>query len=307
MSSPLPPDGIASAATICVGASSVTRLGDDDVGGQHDLVAGLVEEAPAVVDLVGLEQRVADVVPLRGQEGEAHPAADEQPVDLGQQRLDHRELVADLRAAEHDDVRALRVAGQPAQHRQLVADEVAAVVRQQFGDVVDRGVLAVHGAERVLTNAPPSSSPPVRNSRQRANVAPLGVVLARLARVEPDVLEQQQLAVLQVGRRAAGRSRRRCRARTRPAGRAAGRAGRRPGCSEYCGSGAPFGRPRCAATITRAPWSSSRVSTGSDARIRPSSVTLPSWIGTLRSERTRMRRPLTPCLIRSSSVFMRSA
>ena len=72
----------------------------------------------------------------------------------------------------------------------------------------------------------------------------------------------------------------------------------------YCGSGAPLGRPRCAATMTRAPWSSSLVSTGRDARTRPSSVTFPSLIGTLRSDRTRTRRPWTPCLISSSRVRM---
>ena len=125
------------------------------------------------------------------------------------------------------------------------------------------------------TNAPPSSSPPVRNSRQRANSQSLVVVLARLARVEPDVLEQQQLAVLEVLRRGCARSRRPCRA-ANSTGRPSSCASRSAtGPSVYFGSGAPFGRPRCAATITRAPWSSSLVSTGRDARTRPSSVTLP--------------------------------
>src|SRR3978361_1502537 len=61
--------------------------------------------------------------------------------------------------------------------------------------------------------------------------------------------------------------------------------------------------------MTRAPWPSSFTSTGSDARIRPSSVTtgvssLDS--GTFRSQRTRTRRPATPTLIRSSTVRIRS-
>ena len=51
-----------------------------------------------------------DAVALRGEEREAHAAADEQPVDLGQQRLDDGQLVADLRAAEHDHVGPVRVA-----------------------------------------------------------------------------------------------------------------------------------------------------------------------------------------------------
>ena len=137
--------------TVSVSASSLISARHDDVGRQHDLVAVLGEEPLAVVDLVVLEQRVADLVALRLEEGEAHPAADEQPVDLGQQRLDDRELVADLRPAEHDDVRAASASPVSSlQHLQLVAHEVAAVVRQQRGDVVDRGVLAVHRAERVL-------------------------------------------------------------------------------------------------------------------------------------------------------------
>ena len=99
--------------TTWVFASSLISVGDHDVGRQHDLAAGVGQQPAAGLDLVGLEQRVADLVALRGQEGEAHPTADEQPVDLRQQRVDHGQLVADLAAAEHDDVGPLRVAGQP--------------------------------------------------------------------------------------------------------------------------------------------------------------------------------------------------
>ena len=87
----------------------------------------MLEQPGAVVDLVGLEQRVADLVAQRGQEGEAHAAADQQLVDLGQQRVDDGQLVADLAAAEHHDVRTAGLAGELAQHRQLVAHQVAAV------------------------------------------------------------------------------------------------------------------------------------------------------------------------------------
>src|SRR6476660_4726185 len=58
--------------------------------------------------------------------------------------------------------------------------------------------------------------------------------------------------------------------------------------------------------MTRAPWSSSFVHTGNDARTRPSSVTRarsPSYArGTFRSLRTRIRRPRTPTRTRSSTV-----
>ena len=44
-------------------------------------LAGLAEQRAARVDLVGLEQRVADPVALGGEEREAHPAADDELVD----------------------------------------------------------------------------------------------------------------------------------------------------------------------------------------------------------------------------------
>ena len=211
----------------------------------------------------------ADLVALGLEEGEAHAAADEQPVDLGQQRLDHGQLVGDLGAAEHHHVRPLGLAGQPRQHLDLAQHQPAGVVRQQRRHVVDAGVLAVHRAERVVD---------VRVAERGELVgegAPLGVVLAGLARVEAQVLQQRHLAVGRARPRWRGRSRRPCRWRTRPARRAARRAARRPAPGVYFGSGAPFGRPRCEQTTTRAPASRSASSVGSTARIRPSSVIAP--------------------------------
>ena len=71
-------------------------------------LGGLVEIAADRVELVGLEQALADLVPLRLEEREDHAAADQQLVGLGQQVVDDAELVGDLRAAEHDRVRPLR-------------------------------------------------------------------------------------------------------------------------------------------------------------------------------------------------------
>jgi hypothetical protein len=173
-------------------------VGDHDVDRQDDLVAGLVEEPLAVADLILLEQRATDFVTLRREEREAHPAADQQPVDLRQQRLDDGELVAHLGAAEHDDVRTFRLAGQLLEHLELVTDEVAAVVRQHGRDVVDRCVLAVHRAERVLDEGATLVVATGEEGETAGELGPLMVVLARLARVEPDVLEKQQLAVLEV-------------------------------------------------------------------------------------------------------------
>ena len=140
-----------------------------------------------------LEQALADLVALRGQEGEDHPAADQDPVGLAEQRVDDAELVGDLRAAEHDRVRPRDVVGQPRQHLDLGRDQPAGGVRQPLGDVDDGGVLAVHGTEAVGD---------VRAvlAHQRGELvgerAALGVVLGGLARVEAQVLEQHQAAVL---------------------------------------------------------------------------------------------------------------
>src|SRR2546429_424985 len=85
-----------------------TELGDRQAGGQGDLAGG--EQLAPVAELALLRQRVTAPVALRLEEREAHAAADEQPVHLRQQRLDHGQLAGALRPAEHDQVRAGRVA-----------------------------------------------------------------------------------------------------------------------------------------------------------------------------------------------------
>ena len=85
----------------------------DDVDRQHELDAlgrGLLDVAANGVELVLLEQALADLVALGLEEGEDHAAADEQPVDRAEQVVDDAELVGDLGAAEHDDVGPLGVA-----------------------------------------------------------------------------------------------------------------------------------------------------------------------------------------------------
>ena len=165
------------------------------------------------------------------------------------------------------------VAGQLAQHLDLAQHQPAGVVRQQRGHVVDAGVLAVHGAEGVVHIG--------RRRRRRAagERGPLGLVLAGLARVEAQVLQQRDLAVTELRHGRLSPSRRRCRWRRRPGSRAARPRRAATGCSVYFGSGAPFGRPRCDTTMTRAPASRSAVIVGRTARIRPSSVISPSVEG----------------------------
>ena len=77
MSRPFQPSGIASTPHVrAASASAVIVRRDDDVG-RDRAIAGPCEQLAAVVDLVGLDERVADVCALRGEERERHRAADE--------------------------------------------------------------------------------------------------------------------------------------------------------------------------------------------------------------------------------------
>ena len=146
MSRPIWSAGISSAGTTRLAASRRRPElgGDHDVGRQHDLarrLLGPLEVAPAGVDLVLLEQALADLVALGLEEGEHHAAADQQPVGLAEQVVDDAELVGDLGAAEHHDVGPLRVLGEPAQHVDLGGDQAAHGVRQPLRDVVHEACL----------------------------------------------------------------------------------------------------------------------------------------------------------------------
>ena len=231
------------------------------------------------------------------EEGEAHAAADEQLVDLRQQRLDDGELVGDLRTAEDHDIRPLGVAGELRQHVELAQHQAAGVARQQRRHVVHAGVLAVHRAERVVdidvgelrraaaANALRSASSLLvspalkrRFSSSATSPSPSPATAACACSPTVSVANATGLPSSSPSRFATGGS-------------------------VYFGSGAPFGRPRCDTTVTRAPASRSALSVGRTARMRPSSVISSPSSGTFRSARRSTRRPATPSLRRSSSVF----
>jgi hypothetical protein len=259
----------------------------DDVDGQHDLDAGLLratQVVPTRVDAVGVEQALADLVALGREEGEEHAAPDEEAVGGVHEVVDDGELVGDLGAAEHDGIRALGVDGQALEDVDLGGDEATHGGRQSRGDVVDRCLLAVHDAETVGD---------VGVGQGGEGVGELGTLLVDLGglpRVEPQVLEQGDVAV---GQRVDGRA---ALSPTVSVAKATGRPSSsesRPttGAREYLSSGAPLGRPRWAHTMTRAPASARALMVGTEARMRPSSVIVVPSSGTLRSERTRTRLP----------------
>jgi hypothetical protein len=105
--------------------------------------------------------------------------------------FDHRELVGDLRATEHHRVGPHGGLGELAQHLDLGEHEPAGVRRKVERHVVHRRLLAVHHPETVGDEHPP-------RARQRGELTgqrgALVVVLRRLARVEPDVLQHHDIA-----------------------------------------------------------------------------------------------------------------
>ncbi len=99
---------------------------DDDVRRQHQayaLLGGLLDVATRDVELVLLEERLADLVALRLEEREDHPATDQQVVGLVEQVVDHAELVGDLGPAEHHGVGTLGALGQTLEHVDLGLDQ----------------------------------------------------------------------------------------------------------------------------------------------------------------------------------------
>jgi hypothetical protein len=81
----------------------VELVGDDDVGGQHDLHALLLgggHDLGGQLHILVLHQRLASAEALRLEEGEDHAAAQDDHVTLLQQGLDDCDLGGDLGAAD---------------------------------------------------------------------------------------------------------------------------------------------------------------------------------------------------------------
>src|SRR5919198_706424 len=147
-------------------------------------VAG-VEQPARRIEVLLRTQRVADRVPLHGQEREGHRAADEDRVRPLEERLQHADLVRHLRAADDGHERAGRILEDPGERLDLALQQQAGRTRQQAGDALGRRVRAMRRAERVVDIGVGERGQPLGQ---------LGVVL-RLARLEADVLEHHDVAV----------------------------------------------------------------------------------------------------------------
>ena len=158
MSSPRPdaPNGVSSIASArcddVLGVGAELR-GDDDVG----RAARARRRAPrprrgsrCTVSSWSSSSRLAPTLwPWAARKVNSIPPPMSSRVDARQQVRDDAELVADLRAAEHDRVRPLGVLGEAVEHVELRRDQQAGGARQQLGELVDARLLAVHDAEAV--------------------------------------------------------------------------------------------------------------------------------------------------------------
>jgi hypothetical protein len=155
---------------------------------QHDLRPAALK-APRGVHEVGLDQRAPDGLAAREQERVRHRAADHERVGLRGERLEHRELVGDLRTPEDAHERVRGLVAHARERRDLALEQEAGAgvghgARQPLG----ARVRAVRGAEGVVH---------VHVGQPRERRHELRVVLL-LAGVEAQVLEQQRVAVAEL-------------------------------------------------------------------------------------------------------------
>ncbi len=192
MSTPSNPAGIGALAHLRL--KQVVRLRDDVVDRQRDLVPDVHQQRLRGGDFLVGDPRAADVHALRLEERVGHLAADEQVIDLRQQRVDERDLVRHLRPAH--DRRAPAASGSAISPSMIsssfaTSSPTARGLPAAFsaaGTADHAGVLVVvTGAEGVVD---------VHVAERGEFGGELGVVLL-LARVEADVFEQQHVAGLQ--------------------------------------------------------------------------------------------------------------
>ena len=240
--------------------------------------------APASTPVV-LEQRVADLHALRHEEAEAHRAADQDLVGDVEEAVDHPDLVGDLGAAEHDDQRPRRRLDHRAQFDHLALQQQAARSRAGSWRRPRSGVGAVRGAEGVVDvdvrRAPASEPASIGSffvSPGSKRVFSSSTIFAR-----PEAAGGACSTSAPTTFGACVTSTPSSSERRSPTG--ASRELR----VEPCRPAARGAEARTSA----APRSRSSSSVGSAARIRVSSTTSPSFSGTLKSTRTRTRRPAT--------------
>ena len=150
---------------------------------------GVGENLRRQLHLVCLQQRLANLMPLRLEEGVGHASSDDERIHLGHQVCDDADFVAHLRSAENRDERLLRM-------RQRLAEVFEFFLHQQaggfllheMGDAFGGSVGAMRRAERVVH---------VEVAKLSQTPGKLRIV-GFLFRVEAQILQQQGLPALQL-------------------------------------------------------------------------------------------------------------
>ena len=166
----------------------VGRARHHRVDGQPEIHAPrprLLEEVAGRVDQVRLEERASDLAALGAEERERHPAADQQPVDAAEERLDQGQLVGDLGAPEDRDERARGGVEDPREGGELLLHQEPGHGRPEMPrDALRRGVGPVRGGEGVVHV---DVAEPRQRPRERG-------IVRLLARVEAEVLQEEHAA-----------------------------------------------------------------------------------------------------------------
>ena len=109
----------------------VEGLAEDEVHGQAQLRAAAVEQLACGLEVLLGAQRVADRVPLDGEEREGHRAADEDRVGALQEGLEHADLVRHLGPADDRHERARGILEDAGERAHLALEQQARGARQQ--------------------------------------------------------------------------------------------------------------------------------------------------------------------------------
>ncbi len=167
------------------------------LGGRDDVFGELYEHVACVrarargsdlVEPIALHEAPPDPAAVGRDEGEGHRAADQERVHAFDEGADRVELVRHLRTPQHRDVRAIRLVEQAAERLDLRLDQPAgdggsAVLEVPRWQRRHRRVCSVDRPERVVHV----------DVRERSELGREPFVVALLAWIEPEVLEQHHI------------------------------------------------------------------------------------------------------------------
>ena len=219
-------------------------------------------------------------LPMRQQERVGHAAADDQHVDLGDEVAEEFELGRHLGAAHDGGERTLRRDERLFERVELGLHAASRIGGEQAAEPFGRGMRAVRDREAVVDEDVAERRELAHERRDRSfprrrgsGCSP-GAARRRASSRPPPSL-------------AGSPTQSSANATCRPIALATSAAS---GASVSFGS-RPFGRPRCDSRMTLPPLPAISLMVGAMRAMRVASVTLPSFIGTLRSTRSSTRLP----------------